>query len=843
MKGINKENPGEAGDPQKPFSSNAPPDDPLLPAQWYLNPISAFSAWDKTRGDTGVIVAVVDIGVDLDHPDLGGQVWVNRPEWEGDDGVDDDGNGFVDDINGWDFYDNDNDPRPQSLDAHGTHVAGIVAAATDNGYGMAGVGWRCKLMPLRAGVGTSILRGYEAIVYAAEMGAKVINISWGGETPSNVERIAIEYAHTRGSLVVAAAGNITGSSAPFPFYPAAYPTSISVAALDGRNRRAPFSNYGPWVSLSAPGSEILSLSPQSQFAVLSGTSMAAPIVAGAAALVWSIHPHWSPEQVKWQLLLTADPLGGSGRNPITDSECPDGEVSPFTTDASSDGSQLGYGRLNLARAVWINRGLATIENIWLDDTLWGNGDGIMNRGETVGLKLIVRNHSTHPLPLFSQLTSLSPYIEVVDTLLVWEPIPPSSSLDNRDTPLRFTILPSSPASHSFPLSINLTYDGLLFTQKEIEVWVDPVWQMVEGGNFIMTATNFGAYGYYDIYSGEPIGVGFRYPKEGLSALFHGSIMVGSQGRVSDNAYGNRSATKFDFEAVGEGWQKEQLPDGLIKIKTRFTDLRGENPVGVSVDQTLTTFSQEEELHNVCLIEWELKGSGTEPIESLYVGIFLDWDIVTAQNNIAVWDTANKIAYTFHPQFPFPFFGAAFIDPPVSFASAIPSEETTRGWDDRLKWGVMTSGFTRSQGDYPRDWAQLIGTGPFHLGSFDSLLIRLALAAAPTREGLFHSFHLIRNYNPSGMEKNLSPPPQILLYPQPANEGVMIQINPLVMKPIGFALYDLQGRLHREPSPLLISPAPTHFPWRLNLANYPSGLYILVVKSDQGDLAHPLIIAK
>ncbi|MFN3821040.1 MAG: S8 family serine peptidase, partial [bacterium] len=372
------------------LETDAPPNDPLLPAQWYLFAISALAAWDYTKGDSSVIISVVDIGIDLNHPDINGKIWSNWRELSGEEGIDDDDNGFVDDIYGWDFYDNDPDPRAENNDPHGTHVAGLAGAMTDNGYGIAGVGWKCQLMPLRAGTGTTILRGYEAIIYAAEMGAKVINLSWGGETPSNVERIAIEYAQQKGAIVVSAAGNLFGTGTPFPYYPAGYQSTIAVGALDSRDQRAFFSNYGYWVDVYAPGSDILSLFPNAQFGHLSGTSMATPLISGALALTWSRFPHWSPEQIKWQILTTGDSIVSSDTN----------------------GSMITVKKLNLARALWAEPISALIDSFWFDDTLWGNSNSRIVRDEVIALIIQATHYHSQPIDLTCEIIYSSPYLTI-----------------------------------------------------------------------------------------------------------------------------------------------------------------------------------------------------------------------------------------------------------------------------------------------------------------------------------------------------------------------------------------------------------------------------------------------
>lgn len=288
------------------------PNDPYLGSEWGLSTsvgISPYSAWDLTNG-SGVVVAVVDTGVDISHADLNPNVWTNTDEVAGN-GVDDDHNGYVDDRHGWDFYSNDSVVFDSaSSDAHGTHVAGTIAAYGNEGHGVVGVAYRAQIMPLKfiQGVGYTS-NAVRAINYAVANGAKVINASWGGSGYSSSLLTAIQNAGNQGVLFVAAAGNNGVNTDASPYYPAAYPASnvISVAAMTNIGTRASFSNYGASsVDLAAPGQTVLSTVPGG-FAYYSGTSMAAPHVSGVVALVRAFRPSWSVSQVKDAILAGVTP--------------------------------------------------------------------------------------------------------------------------------------------------------------------------------------------------------------------------------------------------------------------------------------------------------------------------------------------------------------------------------------------------------------------------------------------------------------------------------------------------------------------------------------------------------
>jgi len=317
-------------EPNYVLATAALPDDPLYNRLWGLSNTGQLvngwpgtpdadadvdEAWSVTTGDPGVVVAVIDTGVDQSHPDLAANTWLNPGENCAGcrtDHVDNDGNGYVDDWRGWDFSNGDNNPADDQ--GHGTHVAGTIGAVGNNGAGIVGVNWTVRLMGLKFlgsdGSGTTA-DAVAAILYAAANGADVLNNSWAGGDFSQSLLEAIEFADGRDALFVAAAGNDGMDNDALPTYPAAYdvPNVLAVAASDNGDRHAFFSNYGKRsVDVSAPGIDILSTWPGGSYQYASGTSMAAPHAAGIAALVEAAQPAASDVGVKTLLLRTADPV-------------------------------------------------------------------------------------------------------------------------------------------------------------------------------------------------------------------------------------------------------------------------------------------------------------------------------------------------------------------------------------------------------------------------------------------------------------------------------------------------------------------------------------------------------
>lgn len=311
----------EYAEPNYIVTAFATPNDPNLGRQYHLSQasdadIDATEAWDLQTG-TDVVIAVIDTGVDYNHPDLRNNIWTNSGEIAGN-GRDDDGNGFVDDVRGWDFVNNDNNPMDDNQ--HGTHVAGILAAEGNNSTGVAGVNWKARIMPLKfmaANGSGSTAAAIRAIQYAVANGAKVSNNSWGGGASSQALLDAISAANGRGHVFVAAAGNSGRSNDTTATYPANYnlPNIISVAASTATDGLATFSNFGARsVHVAAPGQGIFSTVPNGRYASLSGTSMAAPVVTGIVGLMIASNPGIGIAQIRTNIMSTADrPTGLNGR--------------------------------------------------------------------------------------------------------------------------------------------------------------------------------------------------------------------------------------------------------------------------------------------------------------------------------------------------------------------------------------------------------------------------------------------------------------------------------------------------------------------------------------------------
>lgn len=306
----------EYAEPKYIYQSNASiPNDYNSTNQSFLAKIQANTAWGIANISTPpMIIAIIDSGSQLDHPDLAANIYDNSTA-DPTNGIDDDGDGYIDNAKGWDFTGccsanptPDNNPNITVATAgHGVHISGLASAVTNNGIGVASIAYNtAKLLILKASADndpTRITQGYEAIQYAADHGAQIINCSWGGPYSSAFAQNIINYALGKGCLIIAAAGNTSKSAVD---YPAAYSGVLAVASVSNADRISSFSNYGPQIAISAPGENIRSTWYNNTYITQQGTSMATAIVSSAAALIKAKYPSWTMQQVGQHIKNTAD---------------------------------------------------------------------------------------------------------------------------------------------------------------------------------------------------------------------------------------------------------------------------------------------------------------------------------------------------------------------------------------------------------------------------------------------------------------------------------------------------------------------------------------------------------
>ena len=597
------------------------PNDPELNLQFYLTQIEAIAAWDIWQGDANTVVAIIDTGSDMDHPDLMDNM-VERSE-EPQDGIDNDNNGKIDDYTGWDFVDNDNYPNADVND-HGVHVAGLSSASTNNATGVAGSGYNCSLLTVRAGENNNISYGYEGLVYAADAGADVINCSWGSPNFSNFAADIVRYATlNKDALVVAAAGN---NGAEIDFYPAAYDYALSVTSVDDNDSRSGFSNYGYWIDITAPGAGLYNTINDGEYGTKVGTSMASPLVAGAAALVRSKYPNFTALQTKEHLKSTA--------------------FSNFQGNLNVGfENKLGSGRLNMYQALNNPLTQPAIDANRINVT--DNGDNVFLIGDTLDITAFFTNYLARAENLVAQIS----VIEGQNALQIIDPQFTLGSLDtyeyksNSNDPFQVVITPSAAVNETVVIGIS-SFNSSYSTTDFLSIDVNVDYQNIESKNLALTINSSSRLGYSR--KDQQGGIGLRY-KESRTLLYEGGFMVGniSAGEidVSDAVRNSPGGADSDFSELTPVRQQSLMSNEYQRLSTSFTDtLSLADKVGLSV--STDAYSIDLEGHeDYIILEYDVTNITADAKNNLAAGIFTDFDIAAYDNNKAYTDFQRYLVFT------------------------------------------------------------------------------------------------------------------------------------------------------------------------------------------------------
>ena len=676
-------------------------------------------AWETVRGEQGgVVVAVVDGGTSWNHVDLVANIWSNPGEIAAN-GIDDDGNGFVDDIRGWNFATDSNDPTglpnlPNNR-AHGTHVAGIVCAVANNGLQVAGASWNARVMPVCVSSTTndnSISFGYLGILYAAETGADIINCSWGSVgTPSEFEREVIEFAWSQGAVVVAAAGNGFPNPTTQPHFPSAYPHALAVANVNNGDLLVSSSNYGLTVDVAAQGQSILSTTPGDGTGFLTGTSMSSPFVAAACALVKTRWPDYTPDQVAERVRVTADNI--DALNPAR-------------------AGMLGSGRINVHSALSKNTPAVRLASVELDDA---DGDGVLEPGEIVDVHLSVTNHLAACTGLEFRLRETSPHVSVVDSVATLAAL--DSLQTSALTTLRFLVSPSAPIGHAVGCLVAISAAAPAYTDKDrFNADVLPPYAHHDINRVHTTVTSLGKLGFSTSGGSANNGIGFRYDG-GTNLLFEAALMIGTgASRISDAARTATGSLDDDFVTTTDGVPHVQMPGPWApqQIDAAFTDFAASAPLPVAVHQQ--TYAYVDDVHDDYIVaRYTIRNTGGSALDGVRVGWFCDWDIDggTFDTNRTGFDATRALGWARDTgDGPSTWVG-------IQVLNALGATSYRGIWNDAamsIDWGVY-DGFTDSEkwdclaGGIvhpevgPGDVSNAIATGPFDIAPGDSIEVGFA----------------------------------------------------------------------------------------------------------------------
>ncbi len=715
------------------------PNDPLADStatsnQYHLRLTQAYRAWDFTKGDTSIVIGVTDTGIRYSHEDLRRQVKYNYADPIN--GKDDDGDGYVDNFMGWDLSNGNNDPLYNSFDGHGSQVSGIVAGQADNGKGLAGVGFRSKFLPLQVfpGTTTGSFAGFEAIVYAADHGCRVINMSWGAPGGySRFEQDVCAYAAVnRDVVLVAAAGN---TPANLLFYPASYDYVLCVSATDAADAKASFATYSRRVDLVAPGVNITNTygrpsttaagPADADYWFGSGTSFATPQVAGAAALVRARFPQFTAEQVLAQLRRSAD-------------------ASVLALPANAPYRELmGTGRLNIARAVasMTQREARVVRSVLAPPQSAGYAPG-----DTIQLKATVRNLLLPIANLTVTLTSLSPYLTVRRGTFAVGSLPTLGEATNETAPYRLMVASGVPLNTTATLRYELKDASGYSSVQYVDVTLNPDFVQLDAGNLSLSLTSRGNLG-YDDPSGT-VGRGLSY-RGSLPLLSEGGLLLAtSPTRVADRLRSGTGTARQSFFTLARAQLLLPGPRADQEARSTFRDSLPNSTrprsVGVRVRQRGQSWSAPAARRNVIMLEYTLRNVTPDTLKPLYAGLFADFDLPgETSRNVVRWDSVNRTSYCYDPVAP-RFYAGLQVQgtrPPGVYAidNAAPTGSPIYlgdGFSPAEKYLALSAGQGRAYREVGTvakgtDVSQVVSTLVPRLAPGDSVTVAFALLVAPT----------------------------------------------------------------------------------------------------------------
>lgn len=693
----------------KPFLT---PNDPQHTQQFYLNTIKAYEAWDITQGDTNITIGIVDGGIQFDHQDLMANIKYNYNDPIN--GIDDDGDGYIDNFRGWNFAFNNNDPTA-SLSPHGVFVSGIASATVNNGVGIAGVGFRSKYLSIRIDNAQGWIFGYEGIVYAADQGCQVINASWGNVFYSPVNEAVIRYATiNKNSLVISAAGN---SNLNEKYYPASYEYVINVAGTKQSDVKSNNSTFNTSVDICAPGEGVRSTWPFNGYQNSDGTSFAAPMVAAAAALLKAHKPQYNAIQLGERLKVTAD---SSIYN---------------LPENQSFYHRLGFGRLNILRALTDpDKPSIVAKQIEIQGT-----NSLLQAGSQATISADFTNFLEDAENLTISLVSESPYFTVINPTVSVGSLTSLSTFNNQMLPFVIEIDADAPINSSTELKFVYEATGYKAYQYfKINANLD--FMDLAVNHITTTITSKGDIGYNQPY--QAFGQGFKW-NDSQSLIFYSGLMVGdAPTRVSDNGY---SATlpiyNRDFKPL-EVVEENIDTDAALEIDAKFNDEEAlDSQMNLEISQKAWAYNTTGN-EDYIIKTYDVKNIGAQTLENVYIGNFTDWNIgnytqnkakfIPEANLVYITDTANSI-----------FAGIKILNLSETRAYCLNADGLNGsisyydGFSAAEKYQALTGADLRHE-TVAGDVATVVSIGPYVLEQNESQIVALAFIAGNNLSELIQS---------------------------------------------------------------------------------------------------------
>lgn len=690
--------------------------DPSVGSQYHIAKIMCPQAWDISKGDTNVVIGIVDTGTEPTHPDLIKNIKHNYADKV--DGIDNDGDGYTDNFSGWDVGMLDNDPTWQGSN-HGVHCSGDADASTDNSTGVAGPGFKCKFLPVKIADATGkLVASYTGMQYAAAHGCKVISNSWGSIYWSQYGQDIVNNATVNyDALVVAAAGNngdgTKASGDETLNYPGSYQNVLGVAATTSADKKAGFSNYNYLVKISAPGNSIYSTVSGGAYGSMSGTSMATPVTAGCAAIVRSYFPNYSALQTSARLCVTADNIN--------------------SLNATIAG-KLGSGRVNLYRAL---NDPAAPSVLMTTRNITDKNDDAFVANDTLRISGIFTNFLAPTTNLTATLTTIAPTpantVSILNGTASLGVISTMGTKNNNTGPFTVRILPTAPANADVTFKITYT-DGTYTSSEVFNVSVNVDYLNVTVNAIATSVTSKGLTGWNN--SPPTQGLGFKY--NSVNLMYDGSFIIGvPDSAVSDMA---RTGGTNDADFVSTVAIKKVTVGAISDFDTEgyMNDAGAKQPLPVLIHHKSYAWTAAPD-NKYIMYRYIVRNSGTKTLSNMYAGLIADFDIqgTGGDSNICSYDAGTRMIYTYYNKTNGLYGGLQLLSHTAganayAFDNVDPTSginpNGAAGFTNLMKYTALSTMRTDAGAVKPpgNDVMSLVSTGPITLAVGDSIEVAFAI---------------------------------------------------------------------------------------------------------------------